>query len=152
MIDNASYLRKWRANNPGKHQEYCKSYYTKNRDKVIARQAIRNKQLSYIVKSYKSTATKNNRSWELSDEQAFDLMLSDCFYCGAKPNPTNGIDRVNNEEGYTYSNVVSCCKWCNYSKRDLKVEDFIQKCGDVVNHFETKTMPCFLNIAKSRLQ
>lgn len=37
----------------------------------------------------------------------------------------SGLDRKNNEEGYTTSNVVSCCTICNHAKHNLPYESFI---------------------------
>ena len=37
----------------------------------------------------------------------------------------NGIDRKDNFLGYTLSNVVTCCKKCNFLKRDMSYIDFI---------------------------
>ena len=37
----------------------------------------------------------------------------------------NGIDRKDNALGYVEGNVVSCCKFCQYAKRDLPYEEFV---------------------------
>lgn len=50
------------------------------------------------------------------------LSESNCFYCG-KEGP-NGIDRIDNKLGYSFSNCVPACKHCNYVKGDLSLEDF----------------------------
>jgi hypothetical protein len=59
-----------------------------------------------------------------------------CYYCGEPPtlNPcdkdgillTNGIDRIDNTQGYFMSNVVPCCSFCQYAKRDLSYSDFMR--------------------------
>jgi hypothetical protein len=36
----------------------------------------------------------------------------------------NGIDRINNEEGYTSNNTVSCCFTCNRMKGTMSSEEF----------------------------
>lgn len=36
----------------------------------------------------------------------------------------NGLDRRNNNKGYTHDNIVPCCKPCNYAKRDMNIEEF----------------------------
>lgn len=43
----------------------------------------------------------------------------------------NGIDRVDNSLGYILSNVVSCCKICNYMKKDLSEQEFQDQCERV---------------------
>lgn len=36
-----------------------------------------------------------------------------------------GVDRINNDKGYTIDNVVTCCGDCNYMKRAMSVEAFL---------------------------
>ena len=53
-----------------------------------------------------------------------DLITDNCFYCGASPEPANGIDRVDNALGYVDANVVTCCAWCNRAKHVRSRENF----------------------------
>ena len=39
-----------------------------------------------------------------------------CFYCGEE---STGLDRVENNKGYTNANVVPCCKECNRLKSNI---------------------------------
>ena len=39
----------------------------------------------------------------------------------------NGVDRVDNNIGYTLENSVSCCSWCNSMKNILPVNEFLNK-------------------------
>lgn len=36
----------------------------------------------------------------------------------------NGLDRVDNTKSHTKENCVPCCKYCNYAKRNLTIEEF----------------------------
>ena len=55
----------------------------------------------------------------------FDAITSrSCFYCGENEKRI-GIDRIDNSIGYTKENSVSCCKICNYMKRTMTKEDFL---------------------------
>lgn len=76
---------------------------------------------------YKSIIKKN---FELTKDQYDTLREDECTYCGRESadGHTNGIDRVNNDNGYTFDNCVSCCGDCNYAKGSSTVEDFIAKC------------------------
>lgn len=69
-----------------------------------------------------------------------------CHYCGAKPNNVqnsalqdkkssqfakdngnfvyNGLDRIDSSLPHTLDNVVPCCKWCNYAKRERTTTEF----------------------------
>jgi len=71
-------------------------------------------------------------------------MRQDCHYCGTRPRNAlahkglrkrtkiiNGIDRIDNHQGYVYGNVVTCCAQCNYAKGCLSYADFIQWAGRV---------------------
>ena len=95
---------------------------------------------NHLFASYKSSAAQRGLSWELTKEECLSLYQSPCYYCGALPNcvtyPSttdkkhggafifNGIDRVDNSLGYTSENVVTCCKDCNYAKRDRSLAEF----------------------------
>lgn len=93
---------------------------------------------------YLHSAKKRNLLFELSKEQCIKLFNSECFYCGLKPYTKkavhrnklnlierniyyyyNGIDRKDNNIGYTLDNCVSCCKFCNKGKSVYSESDFI---------------------------
>lgn len=129
----AAESRKWKEKNPEKMQERYK------RDKV---------NISKKIYDYKYSAEKRGKDYELTDEQTQDLIMDICYYCGRKPNldldlkndtnenndecdveanviGLNGIDRKNNDKGYTIDNVVSCCQMCNYMKFAMDEHEFI---------------------------
>jgi hypothetical protein len=94
--------------------------------------------LRELKREYKKKAKKKGLSYELSEKQFFDLVLSNCFYCGSKPSNEKGyrsnrsiktkhqgIDRVVNEKGYTKENTVPCCWKCNQWKKAGSVDEFI---------------------------
>jgi hypothetical protein len=37
---------------------------------------------------------------------------------------SSGLDRLDSNLGHTYSNVVACCKRCNWAKRTMSVDEF----------------------------
>lgn len=90
-----------------------------------------------ILDTYKRNAASKNITFALSNEDFELLILSKCFYCGAEPSNSkslrdftlmwNGIDRKNNSEGYTDSNVVSCCSDCNFMKNSRDFDEFLNK-------------------------
>lgn len=98
-----------------------------------------------FLNSYKRNAATRGLTWELTDEQAFILFGGDCEYCGAIANEhmyrgsgcstsfaCNGIDRIDNELGYTLDNVVSCCKLCNVAKSNKLYTDWMRWIGRIV--------------------
>ena len=73
--------------------------------------------------SYKERAKKRFPNEPCITQAEFNtLSSSDCFYCGK--NGPNGIDRIDNNLGYSISNCVPACKHCNYVKGDLSLDDF----------------------------
>ena len=110
---------------------------------------------SYL-NSYKHGAKTRGLGWTISNEDAFALFESDCAYCGNPPSEhpflsskrcvgvyrCNGIDRVDNSLGYTFNNVVSCCKTCNLAKHNLSMKEWIQWVERIkVNFDSTKFTP-----------
>lgn len=105
--------------------------------------AMRNRVLS----NYKQNAKNKGYEWALTDEEAIALFQGDCHYCGSKPSllasrgtytsyTHNGIDRKENDSGYTIENSVSCCMQCNYKKGDQNYLDFIEWVGRVYSHLK----------------
>ena len=91
-----------------------------------------------LYRQYKRNARIRNLKFELDLIDFIELLSDNCFYCGSAPSNImdrylshynkviyNGIDRVDNNEGYTVENVVTCCEQCNKAKRDLTLKQFI---------------------------
>lgn len=105
----------------------------KNRSKEPKRIAWilehRNKPLSkYGV--YKRSAHIKNILFELTFEQFMNLWQKPCSYCQESIN-TIGIDRLDNNIGYVVSNIISCCKVCNYMKREIPFTEFLDRCEKI---------------------
>lgn len=89
-----------------------------------------------IFRNYKRSAKTRGYDFNLSSDQLFDLIGKDCYYCGAPPQlvkwaryidrefKCNGVDRVDNNLGYTNTNCVPCCTICNLSKMDLTIDEW----------------------------
>ena len=87
---------------------------------------------------YKRAAADRNYNWELSREEFNILTKNNCNYCGNAPSSIsnnrtlngqylyNGIDRKDNNMGYTSDNSVTCCKICNFAKNDRSYTDFME--------------------------
>jgi len=85
---------------------------------------------------WRKSAKRKGLIWNLTKEQTRKLSKGNCHYCGVKPSQThlkrgangayiyNGIDRVNNNKGYTSTNCVPCCRTCNYMKSDYSIREF----------------------------
>lgn len=84
------------------------------------------------LRTYKACAKRNMREFELTKKEFMYIINLPCKYCGALPVTDangavrNGIDRANNEEGYTKNNCVPCCSRCNKSKHTMSDEEFFE--------------------------
>jgi hypothetical protein len=90
-----------------------------------------------VFRSYKKGAEARNLAFEFDKYPAFFYLLTQepCHYCGTPANQHstnfkngfcyNGIDRVDNSNGYTIENSVPCCGVCNRAKTDRDVVEFL---------------------------
>lgn len=76
--------------------------------------------------NHKDGAKKRNMNNDLSRDAHADMMFQPCEYCGTEF--SRGIDRVDNDKGYTPENSVTCCARCNMMKWTMSAEDFILVC------------------------
>ena len=92
---------------------------------------------SQVYYKYRYNASLKGLAFEINQDDFFNLMSSDCHYCGAKPSAIwkshrkfdneiiyNGVDRVDNCLGYIYENCVACCTFCNRMKKDFSISVF----------------------------
>jgi len=101
---------------------------------------------------YHPSETTARRVWRcnyqdgVSFEDFYRISQMDCHYCGSKPNNVqnsalqdkkssqsarengnfiyNGLDRIDSSLPHTLENMVPCCKWCNYAKRERTTSEF----------------------------
>lgn len=99
-----------------------------------------------VVHGYQKSASRTGREWSLTEPDLDLLFTGNCHYCGAPPNNCrttksgdsfsyNGIDRVDNEKGYTADNVVSCCRECNMAKSGRSYDEFLGWIHRLANHY-----------------
>lgn len=90
-----------------------------------------------VLNGYRQGARSRGLSWDVTYEDFCRLITQHCFYCGSPPSAVskagpysgefiyNGIDRVDNTQGYVLDNMVTCCKICNHAKKDMSFDDFM---------------------------
>lgn len=95
-------------------------------------QAVKN----YIYRNYQKAAARRGYDFSLDFETFCSLIGSSCHYCGEEPHMTipsikahrefryNGVDRMDNAEGYNAENCVPSCDICNTSKAELTLEQW----------------------------
>lgn len=123
---------------PEKHKCYkCKEYLN---GKFFSLDKCRPSGIGNICK-YHSTIEqleKRKKSLSITRDQFFKLLYEPCTYCGSKENI--GVDRSNNDIGYTYENCVACCSTCNYMKGELNMNDFLNHVKKIRAHHRKTTI------------
>jgi hypothetical protein len=94
------------------------------------------------LREYKRGARTRNLEWSLSDVVALALFQMPCYYCNSHES-LNGIDRLDNTQGYILENCAPCCTTCNFGKRDLSEEEFLEMCLKVTAHRFPWAVPFF---------
>lgn len=115
--------------------------------------------LTIIYNSYRQGAKSRGFEFNLSKEEVIALVTENCIYCGTKPARkkyayhktrytkgietdeymlVNGIDRVNNNKGYTKENSVTCCFDCNGMKSSRDQGVFIEHITRIYKHLNKK--------------
>lgn len=99
-------------------------------------------------RSYIKGAKRRSLEFKLTFKQFKKLILSKCYYCGeGESNKTRhsydkekvhiiGVDRLNNDVGYTKENSVPCCGICNYMKRKFSEEVFINQAIKISKNYD----------------
>jgi hypothetical protein len=99
-----------------------------------------------IEKNYKAHAIKLKVVYELTREQLRENVTKFCHYCGNEPSNVskrktsyglfvyNGLDRIDNNKGYTLDNIVTCCKKCNKWKGKMTQNEFLEHAERIHNY------------------
>jgi hypothetical protein len=87
---------------------------------------------------YRRNATERFLPFTLTFEEFLKLTAFPCYYCGRPPSNLmrsthksgsdfiyQGIDREDNNQGYTRSNSVPCCHVCNKAKGVMSHIEFL---------------------------
>jgi len=120
LSNNAKSVKAWRDKNPNKVKEMNK----RKRENVVL-----------YLNVYKRSASKKNLKFELKDEEYFDLVKQNCYYCGElQDKGFNGIDRKDSTKDYTKDNTVSCCYVCNFIKGCLTDDIFLKRVEHILTY------------------
>ena len=103
--------------------------------------------LNYWLRIYKYNAKRRKLEFNLTKEDFKEIIKKDCVYCGEKPKQIirknnyyngsyigNGIDRIDNDKGYSVDNCVPCCGRCNRAKMEESVSDFKKWISQLINY------------------
>ncbi len=120
------YNKIWKKAHPENNREYYRQYHKKYAQTLNGK---------YI--EYKKSARIRKFEFNLTKNQFASFWQKPCYYCGDKIE-TIGLDRVNSDVGYFFNNIVPCCKICNYLKKCLPKDIFIEQCKKIVGYNLTK--------------
>ncbi|MEK6881702.1 MAG: hypothetical protein AABY22_18930 [Nanoarchaeota archaeon] len=118
--------RGWRIKNKESRAEFSREYYKQNKDKVYLYSQTPKRRFG----AYFHGAKARSLEWKLSFEEFMEFWQVPCTYCNSEIK-TIGLDRIDNERGYTTDNTISCCGICNEMKMDRSAEEFINHCKKV---------------------
>jgi hypothetical protein len=95
-----------------------------------------------LLYRYRKKASARRLEFSLSVDDFRRLVTGACHYCGVPPKQEvygtlgtskrrasftyNGIDRSDNDIGYTIDNCVTCCGSCNMAKRNMPAGKFVE--------------------------
>ncbi len=132
----------WRKENRERTKLSYRKYFLRHREQEKLRSRTKNRRFraSFPEKSreldrkfsktlkgriiiYKKGAKSRGLEFSLSPQECEVLFNSPCFYCG--------IDGKDGTKGYFKSNVVPCCKKCNFMKGTQSDLEFIKRCKKI---------------------
>lgn len=88
--------------------------------------------------TYKIAARRRGLEFSLSKKEFKELTSDNCYICGQEPSKIskrpqntgiytyNGVDRIDNNKGYTLENCKPCCTTCNIRKHAASLEELLQ--------------------------
>lgn len=109
------------------------------------------------IKSSAKRIFRRYKDGDLTFEIFLNLSQRNCYYCNSKPSNLyncakdsknssqfqkdngnfiyNGLDRIDNNLPHNINNVVTCCKYCNYAKRERSTKEFKEWIINLSFHF-----------------
>ena len=81
---------------------------------------------------YKQNAKRRGVDFDIDLPLFSSLLGRVCTYCGTRDRI--GVDRVDSSLGYSAVNCVPCCSDCNYAKREMSKESFLNLVARIYAH------------------
>lgn len=161
--DTKTWIEKNKEHSTQYHKDYNKAWYEKNKEKRkaqlkeyaqthkegavkrVQKYTAKNKEKVYgYGKQYNQTLQGRYRILLTRAKKwgAPYILLADftelssqpCVYCG--DDGRVGIDRVDNSIGYTRENSAPACTLCNFMKKALTAQDFLNHITKIYKHNE----------------
>jgi hypothetical protein len=108
-----------------------------------------------VISNLMSGARLRNFDVQVTEEQIYEVVTQNCFYCGEPPSsfpihgyknkepkrgtvPYTGVDRIDSSIGYLPGNIRPCCAVCNTMKLDYIDSVFFNKIKQIYcTHLDT---------------
>jgi hypothetical protein len=110
-----------------------------------------------LYSTYKYRAERKKIEFEITIEEFLTIIAKPCHYC-IRPiteQNTNGVDRIDNTNGYTMNNILPCCSECNIMRTLLPYNEFIDTCKSVAKKtaiLEIPDMPRCMHVITKRMK
>lgn len=131
----AAYNKQYHAQRPKTdEQKAAKREYDKQRNNLLTPEQKQKRNESSKRSKQKTMTNPDNRYTRLKSigkfysievsltfEEYAELISKPCFYCNDEmktPSFGRGLDRIDNERGYSIDNVLPCCTTCNQTRSD----------------------------------
>lgn len=106
---------------------------TKEKENKLLKQRRKQKHFVKFL-DYAKRAYLKKYAFYLVPDDFKRIDLEPCFYCG---DIASGFDKIEPKHGYIKSNIVVCCKNCNFMKYTNSIEDFL-KHVEKIHNFQQK--------------
>jgi hypothetical protein len=146
------YKRRWREENIESVTEKAKEYRDTHREEISVRNKAwkeKHPERMRSLTSRFSVCRHRAKRFDLPfglDLAQFDAISSQpCVWCGGWTNmdgdhPYSGLDRIDNDGGYTTGNCQPCCGICNRMRNRLTVDQFIDRMRLIISRLDGAIM------------
>lgn len=130
------------------HSKSCGCLKKESCLKQIPKMRQINIQFEPKIASARSVWQRVYSDGNLTFDEFYEITQLNCHYCNEPPNNFfskrkanncknkllidedtfiyNGLDRLDSSKNHSKNNVVPCCKWCNYAKRERSKDEFLE--------------------------
>jgi hypothetical protein len=140
-ISNANWVKR----------KYCSMLCNRNKPKKYS--SLRQSYIAHNQKpktryaASRCTAKRRNLEWSLELDQYLQLISLPCHYCGGSLCKSGvGLDRLDNSNGYTLTNVVPCCGVCNVWRADHFTPEEVKVAMDAIRTFRQEKLNGLISI------